>query len=200
MTLPDEMVIGPERRGGTPMVGILGIGNILIRDEGFGVHCVQRLQELYQVPDNVEVLDGGTAGIMLAPFIESVDLLYVIDTVNGGGEPGSIHCFSDSDVRAGNIQGRMSPHQLGLLEILSLCQLRGEAPEQVELITVVPQDLSTGLGLSPVVEARIPEVIDMLIDRLDREGIVFKSMLQDNSTADGTFSHAFKAHQLPTFK
>ncbi len=174
MTLPDKMVPARERRGDAPMIGILGIGNILIRDEGFGVHCVQRLQELYQVPDSVAVLDGGTAGIMLAPFIESVDLLYVIDTVNGSGEPGTIHCFSDSDVRAGNIQGRMSPHQLGLLEIFSLCQLRGEAPDLVELITVVPQDLSTGLGLSPVLEARIPEVIDMLLDRLARQGVVFK--------------------------
>ncbi len=173
MTLPDEMIPASPHEGDRPKVGILGIGNILIRDEGFGVHCVQRLQELYQVPDNVGVFDGGTAGIMLAPFIESVDLLYVIDTVNGSGEPGTIHCFSDSDVRAGNIQSRMSPHQLGLLEILSLCQLRGEAPDQVELITVVPQDLSTGIGLSPVVESRIPVVLDMLMDRLGRRGIVF---------------------------
>ena len=66
----------------TKTIGILGIGNTLLQDEGFGPHCVERLERLYQVPDNVKILDGGTAGIMLALFIEDVDILYIIDTVN----------------------------------------------------------------------------------------------------------------------
>ncbi len=151
--------------------GVLGIGNILLRDEGFGVHCVRRLQAAYQVPDNLEILDGGTAGIMMAPFMESVQTLYVIDTINLPAAPGTIRCFSDQEIRAGNIQGMMSPHQVGLLEILALCRLRDRAPETVELITVVPADLSTGLELSAELRPRIDAVIDLLRQRLAARGI-----------------------------
>ncbi len=151
--------------------GILGIGNILLRDEGFGVHCIQRLQEDYLLPENLDVLDGGTAGIMMAPFIESVQTLYVIDTINLDHRPGTIRCFSDQDIRAGNIQGMLSPHQVGLLEILALCRLRERAPEWVELITIVPADLATGLGLSDVLRPKVATVIGLLLERLSEQGI-----------------------------
>ena len=151
--------------------GILGIGNILLRDEGFGVHCVQRLQEEYLLPGDLRVLDGGTAGIMMAPFMESVQTLYVIDTINLDHRPGTIRCFSDQDIRAGNIQGMMSPHQVGLLEILALCRLRERAPEWVELITIVPADISTGLGLSPALQPRVATVLSLLRRKLAEQGI-----------------------------
>ncbi|WP_457574405.1 HyaD/HybD family hydrogenase maturation endopeptidase [Desulfolithobacter sp.] len=162
----------------TQKIGILGIGNLLLRDEGFGVHFIEKLDKLYRVPDNVQLLDGGTAGIMLAPFIEDVDVLYVIDTVSIDDEPGSIHRFTDQDVRSGNIQTRMSPHQVGLLEILSLCELRGRAPEKVEMITVIPEDLSTGIGLSPRLAPRIDEVLDILITSLVSHGVVLEEKEQ----------------------
>ncbi|HEB51356.1 MAG TPA: hydrogenase maturation protease [Desulfobulbus sp.] len=151
--------------------GILGIGNILLRDEGFGVHCVQKLQEDYLLPPELDVLDGGTAGIMMAPFMESVQTLYVIDTINLPERPGTVRCFSDQDIRAGTIQGMMSPHQVGLLEILSLCRLRDRAPETVELITVVPADLSTGLGLSAELQPCMATVLGLLRERLAGQGI-----------------------------
>ncbi len=147
-------------------IGILGVGNMLLRDEGFGVKCVERLQELYHIPENVKVLDGGTAGIMLAPFMEDADILYVIDTVNSREKPGSILRFSDRDCRSRNMQSGMSPHQLGLLEVLELCRLRGHAPDRVEMITVVPEDLSTGIGLSPRLAVQIDPVIDLLLKSL----------------------------------
>lgn len=162
----------------TQKIGVLGIGNLLLRDEGFGVHFIEKLNHFYQLPDNVQVLDGGTAGIMLAPFIEGVDVLYVIDTVSLDGEPGSIHRFTDKDVRSGNIQTRMSPHQVGLLEILSLCELRGRAPEKVEMITVVPEDLSTGIGLSSRLASRIDEVLGVLVNSLVSHGVVLEEKKQ----------------------
>ncbi len=135
-------------------IGILGVGNLLLSDEGFGVHFIERLQKEYVFPPNIELLDGGTAGIMLAPFMETKDILFVIDVVNLKDEPGSIHYFSDQDVRSGNIQTRMSPHQVGLLEILDLCRLRGKAPNRVEMLTVVPGDLSIRIGLTqPLISA-----------------------------------------------
>lgn len=147
-------------------IGILGVGNLLIADEGFGVHVINRLQEKHSFPDNVELLDGGTAGIMLSPFIEDKDILFVIDVVNLDDTPGTIHEFSNADVSSGNIQTRMSPHQVGLLEILDLCQLRGKAPDRVEMITVVPADLSTRIGLSQALVPVVDQVIDLLFKKL----------------------------------
>lgn len=143
-------------------IGILGLGNLLLSDEGFGVHFINYLSERYEIPCNVEVLDGGTAGIMMAPFIEDVEILFVIDTVALNAEPGSIHRFSDEDILAGNIHARMSPHQVGLFDILDLCRIRETAPERTEMITVVPEDLSVAVGLTPRLEARLGEVMDML--------------------------------------
>ncbi len=145
--------------------GILGVGNLLLADEGFGVHCIRRLEQGFVFPANVELLDGGTAGIMLAPFMEDKEQLFVIDVVNLQDPPGTIHVFNDRDVTAGNIQTRMSPHQVGLLEILDLCRLRGKAPK-VEMITVVPGDLSTRIGLSEPLETAMEAVIDLLFTRL----------------------------------
>ena len=147
-------------------IGILGLGNLLLCDEGFGVHFINHLTEKYDIPDYYSVLDGGTAGIMLAPFIEDVDILFVIDTVSIDAEPGSVHRFTDDDVRAGNIQFRMSPHQVGLLEILELCKLREKAPEKTEMITVVPGDLSLKIELSPTLMPKVEEVMDILQDLL----------------------------------
>ena len=147
-------------------IGILGIGNLLLADEGFGVHFVEYLTEKYDTPDNVSVLDGGTAGIMMAPFMEEHDVLYVIDTVAMQAEPGSIHCFTDEDVKAGTMHYKMSPHQVGLLDILEICKLRELAPERTEMLTVVPEDLSTRIGLSSTLEPRLAEIMDILIQSL----------------------------------
>ncbi|HIP83269.1 MAG TPA: hydrogenase maturation protease [Desulfocapsa sulfexigens] len=158
----------------TKKTGILGIGNLLMGDDGFGVQCVEQFIRNYTLPENLTVLDGGTAGIMLAPFIEEVDIIYILDAVDLQDEPGSIHRFSNDDVQSGDIQTRMSPHQVGLLEILELCKLRGKAPERVEMITVVPENLSLGIGLSPRVQPKVNEVLDILFDCLVSDGLVLQ--------------------------
>lgn len=151
----------------TKQIGIVGIGNLLISDEGFGPLFIEYLESNYTIPEGVKVLDAGTAGIMLAPFIESCDVLYVIDIVSESeGEPGSIHCYTTSDVRSGNIQSRMSPHQVGLFEILDLCALREKVPEEIEMLTVVPKELETRIGLSDTLSARIPEIMEILLKSL----------------------------------
>jgi hydrogenase maturation protease len=155
----------------TKKIGIAGIGNLILRDEGFGVHVVQYLQEHYTFPDNVEIQDIGTAGIYMAPFLEECDPVFVIDVVDIAGEPGSFHFFSLADVKAGNFQLRMSPHQLGLLEILEVSKLRDAAPEQVEFYTVIPKELEESIELSEVVAARKVEVADMILARLADLGV-----------------------------
>lgn len=156
------------------MIGILGIGNLLMQDEGFGVHFIEYLTRHYEIPDHVSVLDGGTAGIMLAPFIEDADILYVIDVVALKDTPGSIHCFTDEDVRAGNIHARMSPHQVGLLDILAMCKLRDKAPEQTEMITVVPKAMDIAIGLSSCLQPKLAEVTAILLNSLAGRGTILQ--------------------------
>jgi hydrogenase maturation protease len=148
------------------VVGILGVGNLLLSDEGFGVHFVEQLQHNYIIPENVRVLDGGTAGIMLAEFVEECDVLLVIDVVDLNDEPGSVHFFTNDDVKSGDIQTRMSPHQLGLLDIIEIGGLSGKTPECVEMLTVTPGNLETGMELTPELQAKIPVVTKLLHERL----------------------------------
>lgn len=152
-------------------IGIAGIGNFILADEGFGVHVVHYLEEKYTFPDNVDIQDVGTAGIYMAPFLEECDPVFVIDVVDKEGEPGSFHYYDLEDVKAGNFQMRMSPHQLGFLEILEVAKLRDSAPEHVEFYTVIPKELVEGIELSDVVAARKIEVAEMIISRLKELGV-----------------------------
>ncbi|MFV0435795.1 MAG: HyaD/HybD family hydrogenase maturation endopeptidase [Desulfopila sp.] len=155
----------------TKNIGIAGIGNLLLADEGFGVHVVKFLQDNYSFPANVDIQDIGTAGIYMAPFLESCDPVLVIDVVDIAGEPGSFHFFTLAEVQAGTFQTRLSPHQLGLLEILEICKLRDTAPRQVEFFTIVPQELSEGLELSKIAAERKVEVAEAIIARLRQLGV-----------------------------
>ncbi|CAG35310.1 HyaD/HybD family hydrogenase maturation endopeptidase [Desulfotalea psychrophila] len=152
-------------------IGIAGIGNLILRDEGFGVHTVKYLIDNYIFPDNVEIQDIGTAGIFMAPFLEECDPVFVIDVVDIEGEPGSFHYYDLGDVKAGKFQTRMSPHQLGLLEILEVCKLRDAAPEHIEFYTVIPSELTESVELSEIVAGRMVEVAEMIVTRLTEMGV-----------------------------
>ncbi len=155
----------------TKNAGILGIGNLLLSDESFGVHVVEYLEEHYRFPASVTVLDGGTAGIYMAPFLEEHDPIFIVDVVNlGDAAPGSLYTFTAEDARNGSMQPRMSPHQLGILEILDICKLRGIEPECVEFYCVVPESLATGLEMSAVVAAKVKKISGLLVERLRQLG------------------------------
>jgi len=151
----------------TKKAGVLGIGNLLLSDESFGIHVIEFLEEHYRFPDSVALLDGGTAGIYMAPFLEDHDPIFVVDVVNlDDSVPGSLYTFSAEDARNGSMQIRMSPHQLGILEILDICKLRGIQPECVEFYCVVPESLATGLAMSDVVASQVEKISGLLVERL----------------------------------
>ena len=152
-------------------IAILGIGNLIIGDEGFGVHTVKYLEDNFIFPDNVVIVDAGTAGIYMSPYLEECDPVFVIDVVDIDAEPGSMHTFNLEDVRAGKISTKMSPHQLGLLEVVEICKLRDAAPRHMEFFCVVPADFEQDLVLSPVVEPRVAQIADILIKRLEEIGV-----------------------------
>lgn len=143
---------------------VLGLGNILLRDEGVGVRVIEALAERYYLPAEVEVVDGGTVGMDLLDTLAGCDHLLICDAVQTGAPPGSVVKLADAEVPA-LFQTRFSPHQLGLAEVLATLILIEEAPAAVTLIGVVPSDMDLGAELSPEVAA----VVDQAVDRLATE-------------------------------
>lgn len=159
----------------TKKAGILGIGNLLLSDESFGIHVIEHLEAHYSFPDSVTLMDGGTAGIYMAPFLEDHDPILIVDVVNlNDAAPGGIYTFSAEDVKNGSIQTRMSPHQLGILEILDICKLRGVVPETVEFFCVIPKNIEMGLEMSEEVGPQVEKISEKLVERLHGMGYEIK--------------------------
>lgn len=158
----------------TKKIGILGVGNILLSDEGFGIHLLRYLEEHFHFPPEVELMDGGTAGIYMAPFLEECNPVLIIDIIARDDTPGTIHTFNKTDIKANSMGLRLSPHQLGLLEMVDICELRGAAPEKLFFFTIVPQSLATGLDLSPCLKQQLKPMAQKIINQLGQLGCQIK--------------------------
>ena len=159
--------------GGRPRVArvlVLGAGNILLSDEGIGVRVVEALQQRYRVPEEVEVLDGGTCGMDLLDIIAGRDHLILVDAVDTGSPPGTVVRLDDGEIPA-VFRTKSSPHQLGLQDVLALLLLLDAAPAHVTVIGVQPASLDIGLELSPVVAARLDEMVEMVAQELAAIGL-----------------------------
>ncbi len=149
---------------------VLGLGNILLRDEGLGVRLVQRLQEEYTFPDSVELLDGGTLGLELLPLLAGASSLIVVDAVDLGAPPGTMVRWEGEDIPA-HLTLKVSPHQAGLADLLAAARLTGVLPERVVLWGMQPASLEPGLELTPEVEAAMSELEAGVLGELRRWGI-----------------------------
>ncbi len=140
---------------------VLGIGNILWADEGFGVRAVERLAEEWSFPPNVTLMDGGTQGLYLLPHLETADALIVVDAIDYGLVPGTQRVFRDGDVPAFLGAKKMSLHQTGFQEVLASAMLLGRCPARLILVGVQPENLEDyGGGLTDIVASRIAPTID----------------------------------------
>lgn len=140
---------------------VLGIGNILWADEGFGVRAVERLAEDWSFPPNVTLMDGGTQGLYLLPHLETADALIVIDAIDYGLPPGTRREFRDGDVPAFLGAKKMSLHQTGFQEVLASAMLLDRCPERLILVGVQPENLEDyGGGLTGTVAAQVDPVLD----------------------------------------
>jgi hydrogenase maturation protease len=148
---------------------VLGLGNILLSDEGVGVRIVEALDAAHALPDEVEVLDGGTSGLDLLDMVAERDCLIVADAVNANGPAGSVIRLEDDDIRM-LFETRFSPHQLGLSDLLAALRLIDKAPRRVVVIGVVPQDTGLGMELSPAAADGRDAAVSMIIDELSRLG------------------------------
>ncbi|OAI19671.1 MULTISPECIES: HyaD/HybD family hydrogenase maturation endopeptidase [Methylomonas] len=157
----------------TPRILLLGIGNLLWADEGFGVRVVEHLQKYYRFSEQVTVLDGGTQGVYLVDHVQNADVLVVFDAVDYGLPPATLKIVEDADVP--NFLGakKMSLHQTGFQEVLAMAQMLGDYPERLLLIGVQPEELEDyGGSLRPSVKARIQPVIDIALAYLAEFGVV----------------------------
>ena len=148
---------------------VLGIGNVLLTDEGIGVRALKELERRYTFPENVELLDGGTAGIELLRHIRNRDYLIIIDAMKFNQEPGTVSRVVGNDVPAA-FRTRISPHQLGLSDLLAAAMLTGELPENLVLFGVEPESLDIGLNLTDKVEASVEKLTGAVIDELRSVG------------------------------
>ncbi len=139
---------------------VLGIGNVLWADEGFGVRAVEALNAGWRFPDGVTLMDGGTQGMYLLPHVQDARRMIVFDAIDYGLAPGTLQLVRDGDIPSYLGIGKMSLHQSCFQEVLSMAQLSGKAPETALLIGVQPQVLMDfGGSLTPVVREKIPEAL-----------------------------------------
>ncbi len=157
-----------------PQVIILGIGNILLTDEGFGVRVVEKLFDEYAFPDNVDVVEGGVLGIHLLGTLSKADHLIVVDAVKNKQPPGTLYRLEKEELPE-RILMKNSLHQTDFLETLTLCQMIDKAPETIVVLGAEPQDIEThSVELTPLIAARIDETVGRVLQELDRLGVTYE--------------------------
>lgn len=148
---------------------VIGMGNVLMRDEGIGVRAVEELEARYDVPAHVCLMDGGTTGMELFEPMRNADCLIVADAVNAGAPPGTLVRIANEEIHA-FFQTKLSNHQLGLSDLLALLAFKGETPRHVAIVGMVPHVLENKLGLSAPAAAGLDEMVRMLVDELEKVG------------------------------
>jgi hydrogenase maturation protease len=155
---------GRKDESPSPKVLVLGVGNLLLKDEGFGVHLIKALDDT-SFPQNIQLLEAGTIGHQLIPLFRTIDYLIIIDVIEAGDRPGSIFRFSPDDIKFRSEQ-KLSLHQIDIADILQMAELTGARPKTI-IIGVQPKDVSSwSLELSDEVKAVIPRVKDLIFEEL----------------------------------
>ncbi len=149
---------------------VLGIGNLIMTDDGIGVRVVQRLAEEYSFPPEVEIIDGGTLGLDLLPLLEGLDRLLIIDAMETGSPPGTIRRLSGEEIPIA-FESRLSPHQVGLKDLLAVSRLMGNPLPDMVLLGVQPACIELGMELTPPVEAQLDCLIGRALKELEQWGI-----------------------------
>ncbi len=156
---------------------VLGVGNIIMRDEGAGVEVVRRLPLRYELPKEVRCLDGGTAGIALVDRIMSARRLIVVDVVSTGDAAGSVVRFTPNQV-ASTTRFLSSAHQIGIPELLAIAEFEGRAPKTV-IVGIVPEDISPGEGLTETTESAVERAVERVAAELASMGLEIKERNAD---------------------
>lgn len=149
---------------------VIGLGSPIMGDDGFGLAVLARLGERWQLPEDVELVDGGTWGMTLLPTIEASDHVLFVDAINTGSAPGTVAVIQREELPK-YFMLKLSPHQIDIREVLAACELRGTLPAVTEAYGAQPDEiLDCSMDLSPALAARVDEVADLVAARLGRLG------------------------------
>jgi hydrogenase maturation protease len=148
---------------------VLGLGNVLCGDDGLGAVAVARLGARYEIPEGMSVLDGGTLGLSLLPYVEDSEKVILVDAVNAEAPPGTFVRLEGDEVGPA-VAGRLSVHQVGVADLLDAARWRGRLPEELVLLGLVPETLDVGVTRSACVEAGLPGLVDRVVREVRRLG------------------------------
>lgn len=162
---------------------VLGIGNLLLSDEAVGIRVIEALARDYAFSPDIDIVDGGTAGMELLETMADRASLIVADAVLTGDAPGSVAVLRDAEVPA-LFTRKISPHQLGLADVLMALQLTGEFPRKLTLIGVVPASLAPGIGLSDSVRQAVAPALMQIIAALRGSGVTVREKTRQEKAND----------------
>ncbi len=150
---------------------VIGVGNLLLTDEGVGVHAIRELQK-EKIPPGVELIDGGVAGIGLIDLFQGAEKLILIDAAEMALPPGTAVRFTPEEIRsrADAEPPRFSSHEVGLLEVLELVGALGQCPPEVVIIGIQPKEIAWGTDLTPDVNASLPRVVSLVLEEIRKTG------------------------------
>lgn len=149
---------------------LLGVGNILLTDEGLGVHIVNQFWEDYVCNPPITILDGGTMGMELLSYMRGMKQLILVDAINGGEAPGTVYGFTHEEMNQ-YFTDRISVHEVGMQDILRIRALQEDPLDDAVVIGIEPLSLELGLEVTPVVAQSIPAVIEKIVDQLRQWGV-----------------------------
>lgn len=148
-----------------PTILVLGVGNILLKDEGTGVEVAKALLGM-ELPDNVMVIDGATAGLDLMPYFEEYDYVIIVDIVRAEGEAGAIYKFSPDDVGSTFGSINTSLHQIGILDVWNMAKNLRNKVAKTTIIAIEPEDIDWGIGLTPEIQKKVPELVALVVEEI----------------------------------
>lgn len=155
-----------------PRIAVIGLGNVLLGDDGFGPTVVERLRSTWRMPDNVELIDAGTPSLDLADYMYGCDEVILLDAVAADTSPGQIRIYSGTQLMNLPLKQRVSPHDPALQEALWIAEIGGAPPRATCLIGAVPAASEPGVGLSGPMLAAVDEATFAVVDRLEALGCV----------------------------
>lgn len=144
---------------------VIGLGNILLKDEGVGVHVVNAVRQRYSCSPEVEFIDGGTLGLDLLPLIQGRRNLLLLDAINFGKDPGYIGILNDDEIPS-TITAKLSVHHIGLSDVLYAAKLLGDIPPTMRLIGIQPESIEVGLELTERISNKMEQMVMSAVDTL----------------------------------
>lgn len=151
-------------------IALLGLGNILLKDEGVGVHAVNKLKKDWFFSPDIEIIDGGTLGLDLLAYFEKYSKILIIDAADFGKEPGYIQVLDSGEINK-SFAKKLSVHNIGLADILVACELMGIKLGEIKIIGIQPCAMDFGLQMTDEINAKMPNLIQLAIKNLQEWGV-----------------------------